>query len=76
MPRSGRRGVPSQEGAPAGAYPASVSQAAQSATQPVRTPTGIGYGEAGALEAAQQQFPLPAGPSSAAPQLMPGTMTP
>ncbi len=30
------------------------------ATQPVRTPTGLGYGEAGALEAQQQAAPMQA----------------
>jgi len=85
MPRSGRRGIPSPVGAPAGAYPQSVSQAAQAArpTQPVMTATGQGYGEAGAQAAAQRMVPLPAGapvapPTTppAGPALIPGTMTP
>jgi hypothetical protein len=36
--------------------------------QPVRTPTGLPYGEAGALTASQQQAPLPeSGPATSAP---------
>lgn len=31
--------------------------------QPIRTPTGLPYGEAGAITAAQQQAPLPASPA-------------
>lgn len=84
MPRTYAK-APNQPGAPTARYSNRTDLAAKSAagmetpTQPVRVPTGQGYGEATALAQAQQAAPLPQPaevPTGPAPQMMPGTTTP
>lgn len=79
MPR-GRGKIPQQVGNPQNRYGATASEAAQAArpTQPVRTPTGKGYGEAKALSDAQRAAPLPerAPVPRPTPRRVAGTLTP
>ena len=66
MTTRGGSGGPRQPANPApvsgpGALSARTDGGPGSKTQPIRKPTGLGYGEAGALEAQQRGAPLPAG---------------
>ena len=82
----GKPKTPNQVGAPSARYPNRTDLAASTAagppTQPVRTPTGQGYGDAKALGDAQRAFPLPQPPETppvprgGGVERMPGTLTP
>lgn len=60
MPRRAKR-IPQQEGAPTAQYSNRIDLA-RADRQPVRAPTGMGYGEHQALVESQQAAPLPQAP--------------
>lgn len=63
MVRARKQKVPQVPGNPQANYPNRVDIAAHGGQQPIRTPTGMAYGQAGALADAQRGAPLPQAPA-------------